>query len=103
DSGPHFWAGIQSTMKDFSARVGIPTFCGEAGLDDPSTAAHQRFSSRWLQAIDDQTNNMPNEKPCWWAVTDGSSYRMSVGGADPTLIPELAAKLSATAGRLVSH
>ncbi len=46
---------------------------------------------------------MPNEKPCWWAVTDGNDYQMSVGGTDPTLIPELAAKLSATAGRLVSR
>jgi hypothetical protein len=88
--GRGFWGDVQAKLRDFSTRSGgIPTFAGEAGPDEGWTGNHVGFSDRWIASIDDQAASIAAERPTWWAITDGSAFRLSCGGSDATLRSEI--------------
>lgn len=101
--GVGYWQDVARQLAAWSERNGgIPSFVGEAGMDEFVNRSHVLWSTRWLTAIRDQSRGLSKHAPCWWAVTDGNDYRMNPVTTDPTLRPEIEQVLRETAPNIGS-
>lgn len=78
---------IRSKMAAFStANSGIPTVGGEAGFNNAWEAGAQNYSATWLANMRLWAEHCGQERPMWWAVTDGNDWRANRSSTDPTLL-----------------